>query len=179
MDLVFTEEKSRILRISPEAPLGALVRHHVIMSGLYRTELDTVSKFEARKFNYNKGKFTEMRSFFSVIDWGNELECLSVQECYDKFIGRYNMACETFIPRRRPKVSKSKPWIGKEAKSLLRKKRELWRSIISTKRHENEICKKADKALKESVSIFENDLAGKILSFSTHMSVRGKIQTNR
>ena len=88
-------------------------------------------KFKKSKYNFKKGNYEGMRSFFDNINWSENFENKNVGDCYKKFLEIYEIACSQFIPKINvDKKRKMKPpWLTRELRELMRVKSNLWHAF--------------------------------------------------
>ena len=171
LDLIITESKERVYELKQGEVFGNTEKGHLTLSWKYAVKEEHSDKFGSvfrkNSFNYKKGDYGRMRSFFEKINWVQVFADKNVRECYEKFMAIYENACEKFIPKLHERRRKFQPpWLDKELRNMLRVKRGLWHKFISTGRKSSEVhrkykdqCKLVRVKMNSKISSFEYNLA--------------------
>ena len=116
------------------------------------------------KFIYKKGNFDKISEFVSNFDWISLYENKQVQEVYDDLIFYTSVASNLFIAIVDVSVIKNKtaPWINKELKDLIRRKKNLrYKNQAACLCHEQELIFKAKQNPKLLYKYINNQLVVK------------------
>ena len=125
-------------------------------------------RYKRTKYNYKKGNYIGMSTFFESINWSNLFEGKNVKDCYKNFLVKYESACDLFVPKLNlDKKRKIKPpWLTKKLRDSMRVKSNLWHSFVSSGRKSETIhekykdqCKLVKSEISSSISNFELELA--------------------
>ena len=99
LDLVITESKERVYELEPGHVLGGKDNGHLCLTWKYSLK-HVISegslgfnRFEKTKYNFKKGNYDGMRSFFDSINWSEIFDKKNVGDCYKKFLEIYENAC--------------------------------------------------------------------------------------
>ena len=174
LDLVITESKERVYELVPGHVLGGKDNGHLCLTWKYSLKHASlngsgdVDKFRKTKFNFKKGNYDGMRSFFDRINWSEVFDKKNVGDCYKKFLEIYENACVLFIPK--IDISKKRkmkpPWLNRELREMMRVKSNLWHAFTSSGRKSTEIfekhkaqCKLVKTTMSSSISKYEYELA--------------------
>ena len=100
LDLIFTKEEGDIRNIEVTTPLGDS-DHGIVMA-------DYVSEWKSRVVHkprrmYKKGDYKKINEKLDQVNWEEEFENKSVQECWDIFKGIQEKLVEKYIPMSNPK----------------------------------------------------------------------------
>ena len=170
LDLIFTENPNRIFDIKVGPPFNSTDKNklHLTLSFEYNlASLDNV-KFSSNKFIFNRGDYIGLNA--EKIDW--ELDGLSVNEMYEKFLEKYNTLIKKFIPisKSSNKFSGKKtspPWFTKELKILTDRKKSMWCKVIISPKNQvirqayKEASKEVDTNTIKCIKAYEKELAKK------------------
>ena len=171
LDLVITESKERLYELKSGPPLGGNDNGHLCLTWKYGLKTAVMStfgeNFRKTKFNFSKGNYDGMRSFFDSINWLEIFDKNNVGECYKIFLGVYEDACEKFIPKINLKKSRKKkpPWLSRDLRNMMRVKINLWHTFVSSGRkvelyEKYKVQSKLVRAkISSSISKFEIELA--------------------
>jgi hypothetical protein len=119
------------------------------------------------RFNYKKCNFVGLSNYLDQINWNKEFDNLNINECYNKFLEFYKMACEINIPLVKIKSHKNKSkWMNNSILTLIKEKKRLWNLSKYTGFKNVEIIKnytsvrqKVKKEVKFTVKNYEKNLA--------------------
>nr|XP_047127147.1 uncharacterized protein LOC101241704 [Hydra vulgaris] len=82
---------------------------------------------------YHKGNYSNMNNYFDKINWDNFFENLNVDECYNKWLQHYDMACTLLIPQSNINKIKRVPWLNKKLAALIKLNIKLWITCRNSK----------------------------------------------
>lgn len=118
--------------------------------------------FNSCKYNYMKGDYSGMKEHLSKINWKDKLTGANVQEQYNVFMNEYDKVSSKFLKQVKVKdgTKERPPWMSKELKVLVRRKANLWRRHVTSRRRggldEYQECVKAvKKGVKEAIKSYE------------------------
>ncbi|RNA25702.1 RNA-directed DNA polymerase from mobile element jockey-like, partial [Brachionus plicatilis] len=127
LDLVIGDGPERIDIHMIGAPLGKARQAHAVVEFVLHLNSSKTSKYGSTRFNYTKGKYSELRMALSLINWEAELDTHNINEAYDRFIQIYNCLCSKHIPKSRNTVRNFKlPWMTSELVKLNNKRKRLF-----------------------------------------------------
>ena len=79
---------------------------------------------------YYKGDYAAMNIYFSSFDWSLSLQNLDIQQCWDLFEKRVNIAIEKYVPVSCNTAQNSqKPWVNALVKAKSKNKRQAWTKL--------------------------------------------------
>ena len=112
---------------------------------------------------YHKGNFTKIIEGLEQINWENEFENKSVQECWDIFKAKIEALLEENIPMSNPK-DYNEPWMNRTLMKKWRKKYFAWKRYTETKSfiRYREYKKEADllkKNTRQAKRLYEKKIA--------------------
>ncbi len=110
-----------------------------------------------------------MENFFNNIDWLSEFGQGNVNQCYEIFLIKYQLACEKFIPlKKHRQVNTRHKWLNKNIRIKSKWKNKLWFRLRASgyKKKEllyeyNKFKKELSKEITKSIWNFERDLVFK------------------
>ena len=132
LDLLITDEPNRVYELKPGPILGKIEHAHLSIEFKLATEQSRNKQFRSDKFRYRSGRYEEMSEYLRSIEWTSRLTAGSMQQSYDNFLIEYSSACNRFIPTRHKATVAREPWMTKDIKALIRKKREQWYSYLAS-----------------------------------------------
>jgi hypothetical protein len=171
LDLVITESKERVYELQSGPALGGKNHGHLCLSWKYGLKKSILNSFEDKfrqtNYNFKKGNYGGMRSFFGNINWFEIFDGKNIGDSYKLFLEIYEKACEDFIPKiKLKKKRKTKPpWLTRELREMMRQKINLWHAFVSSGRKEELYekyrlqCKLVKSSMSSSISKFELELA--------------------
>jgi hypothetical protein len=172
LDLVISENESRIYHIDHGPPLGSINKGHNTLAWSYEINSKIPAEklsFRSNEFNYAKGDYNSFSRYLDEVNWEIEFEGLDINGLYDKFLTIYHSGCEKFIPKLQ-KTRRLKPWMCREIKEKVRKKKSAWESFKNSgwsvsKGHDYKRVKKdCEKEIKLAIKKYERNLAKKAKS---------------
>ncbi|RNA01975.1 RNA-directed DNA polymerase from mobile element jockey-like, partial [Brachionus plicatilis] len=149
------------------APLGKARQAHAVVEFVLHLNSSKTSEYGSTRFNYTRGKYSELRMALSLINWEVELDTHNINEAYDRFIQIYNCLCSKHIPKSRNTVRNFKlPWMTSELVKLNNKRKRLfvhnsrtnW-SSASNVRIFRRTLKKMTYKIKAAIISFERRIA--------------------
>ena len=99
LDLVITESKERVYELEPGHVLGGKDNGHLCLTWKYNLKHASlnssvvIDKFKKSKYNFKKGNYDGMRSFFDSINWSEIFDKKNVGDCYKKFLEIHIRKC--------------------------------------------------------------------------------------
>ena len=174
LDLIFSDCPKRISdSICHLPPLGKLDKAHHILRWNFKmkTSNSNNQKQNTTKL-FNMGNYKEMENFFNNIDWLSEFGQGNVNQCYEIFLTKYQLACEKFIPlKKHGQVDTRHKWLNKNIRIKSKWKNKLWFRLRASgyKNEEllyeyNKYKKELQKEITNSKWNFERDLVFKAKS---------------
>lgn len=167
LDLLLTDERSRVSEINLKSPLAKADQGHKTITFSLHCAHDLSIRFNSRKLDYKRGNYTRLNDEIAQVNWRALFEKSNVEEAYDIFLNKYESLCSTHIPQRKT-VRTSKPcWLNKVVETSIKQNRDLWhanqrtkwkcaRLISQYKSARNESA----KLINQSVKKYEMSLAG-------------------
>ena len=171
LDLVLSEDNSRISCLKHLPPLGGIEHgHHILTFNLnykHKFENQSDAKKEANKFIFKNGNYKDLSNYFLGINWLQEFKDLDAKECYKKWLTIYNQGCNAFIPKFRNKTNMIKTqWMTKDLQDMIISKKRLWHKCkhagfknIEMVNEYKTLNKKIKKKVKINIREFEAMLA--------------------
>ena len=92
LDLVITESKERVYELEPGSVLGGKDNGHLCLTWKYSLKKASLNssdggdKYRKNRFNFKKGNYNGMRSFFDICNWSEIFDGKSIGDCYKKFL---------------------------------------------------------------------------------------------
>ena len=148
LDLIFTKEEGDIRNIEVTTPLGDS-DHGIVMA-------DYVSEWKSRVVHkprrmYKKGDYKKINEKLDQVNWEEEFENKSVQECWDIFKGIQEKLVEKYIPMSNPK-DYNEPWMNNSLLKQWKKKYHAWKRYTAGKSYRKyEEYKRETNVLKKKI----------------------------
>ena len=168
LDLIFTTESANSYAIETKFVLGNINKGHLVMSFDYcLNNKERISKNQSLKFVYKNAKYDKISHFISNVNWVRLFENKQVQEMYDELIFYSSVASNLFIPIVDASQMKctANPWINKELKALIRKKKNLrYKNCVRKRKDTNEykkLCHSVKSEVKRARLLYEQELINK------------------
>lgn len=170
LDLILCNSEDYVTDIENESPLGK--SDHSVLVYNFRCYVERVN-YKKEKIFYERGKYDEMRSELSRVDWDEKFSVCrnDVDKQWNIFLSCINTLSEKYIPRKYIFNHNRKGTIplNKDTIAKIKKKHKLWKKFGQTKDGMvyNEYCR-ARNAAKSSVTKarreFEKSIAKQIKS---------------
>ncbi|RNA13660.1 RNA-directed DNA polymerase from mobile element jockey-like, partial [Brachionus plicatilis] len=137
LDLIITEDPSRIHAVKLNPPLGSTVKNNLHASLKWRFNLRASTKpseFLFDRLDYRKGNYTNLKSSLSLISWEGEYPANNdVEQMYTKFREIFQSKMNEFIPKVKSKINPKPRWFTGDLKKALREKYSSWFKYKSSK----------------------------------------------
>ena len=166
LDLLVSDSPERVCNLLQQAPLGNSKQGHVSLKWSYNTASVTHLRFQRSKYNFAMGDYEKFKSFTESLDWIKFFEGCTTNECYERFLEKYNDWSIQCIPTKALGTKRMKPWLTKEIRDLISLKKSLWKKQQSTFKSKpavlrlyRETSRKLKKCIKKSVNLFEFKIA--------------------
>ena len=102
LDLVITDDPSRVFAIDQDAPLGRTPkgRAHVIVKWSIAMASQANQSPARPRYIWSKADWKALKCEFQAQDWASRFASFgNVDECYNYFVSFYTAACDKFIPK--------------------------------------------------------------------------------
>ena len=165
LDLIFTKSDLEVENLEHFAPLGAS-DHDVLRFDFVTPEVDVFPMTTQYKYNYWKGDYRALDSFYSEYDWLAVLGDKSVAGAESHFLHIYNEGIAKFVPKMKCQgIAQTKcKWLNRDSVMWINKKKMAWsryRRRKTTQRYE-EYCRIRNTVttkIREAKKQFEKGLA--------------------
>ncbi|XP_065683341.1 uncharacterized protein LOC136096115 [Hydra vulgaris] len=175
LDLILTDNSNRVYFLEHFPPLGGIDHGHHILNFRfgYESKPNLLISLQTRKkkFLWKNGNYKALDLYFNNINWINEFEGLSVNECYEKWLRKYEIGCEKYIPtlnldKNSFQLKNNSLWMTTELKSMCKEKKKCWfrnrnsgfKSLLEVNKYKK-LNKDIKKLVKKSIRNFEKNLA--------------------
>ena len=160
LDLILTKEENDIINIQVLQPLGQ--SDHGIVTADFICEWRHRVVRKSRRM-YHKGNYERILEGLSEINWDEEFENKTVQECWDIFKSKLEALLEENIPMSNPK-DYNEPWMNRALMKRWRKKYFAWKRYTESKSFSKyrEYKKEADllkKNARQAKRMYEKKIA--------------------
>ncbi|XP_065678163.1 uncharacterized protein LOC124818192 [Hydra vulgaris] len=174
LDLILTDNSNRVYFLEHFPPLGGINHsHHILKFRFgYENKPNLLISLQTRKkkFLWKNGNYKALDLYFNNINWINEFEGLSVNECYEKWLRKYEIGCEKYIPtlnldKNSFQLKNNSLWMTTELKSMCKEKKKCWfrnrnsgfKSLLEVNKYKK-LNKDIKKLGKKSIRNFEKNL---------------------
>jgi hypothetical protein len=166
LDLIFTENKSRIYNIESLPPLVELSRSHIGLSWKYfvARSSSNLTNYCSSNYKYTKGNYDLINKFFSSMDWNELFKDKDIEQMFNIFISTYKKACDTYIPLKGPRRTGKLRWLSQDLKQAIKLKTKLWyktkfnKNDIDSQCQYKKICHNVKKLVKRDTIAYEKKL---------------------
>ena len=163
LDLIFTKEEEDVKDIEVLQPLGKS-DHGVVMGNFVCQWRSRVEQKQRR--NYHKGKYERIIEGLNQVNWEEEFQNKSVQECWDIFKAKLKTLVDEYVPMTNPK-DYNEPWMNNLLMRQWKKKYFAWKRFTETKSHTNYVQYKREtnllkKATRKAKRKYERKLAKQV-----------------
>ncbi|XP_065681383.1 uncharacterized protein LOC136095090 [Hydra vulgaris] len=175
LDLILTDNSNRVYFLEHFPPLGGIDHgHHILKFRFgYENKPNLLILLQTRKkrFLWKNGNYKALDLYFNNINWINEFEGLSVNECYKKWFRKYEIECEKYIPtlnldKNSFQLKNNSLWMTSELKSMCKEKKKCWfrnrnsgfKSLLEVNKY-RKLNKDIKKLVKKSIRNFDKNLA--------------------
>ena len=160
LDLIFTKEEGDIRNVEVTAALGD--SDHGIVMADYVSEWKSKVVHRPRRM-YQKGDYKKINEELDQINWDENFENKSVQECWNIFKGIQISLVEKYIPMSNPKDF-NEPWMNNSLLKQWKKKYHAWKRYTAGKSYRKyEEYKRETNVLKKKIRqakrLYEKKLA--------------------
>ena len=124
LDWILTDNAEKIDDIVLKPPLGEKGDHCVIS---FKVDFNYETIRHGDQLNYFKANFEAIKSSLDEIEWEEELFNKNVDEAWTLFLDKLNRLIAIFIPKRKNRNRKSKPWVNLNVKSSIKAKNKAWK----------------------------------------------------
>nr|XP_047143057.1 uncharacterized protein LOC124817257 [Hydra vulgaris] len=137
-NLILTDNSNRVYFLEYFPPLGGIDHgHHILKFRFgYENKPSLLISLQTRKkkFLWKNGNYKALDLYFNNINWVNEFKGLSVNECYEKWLRKYEIGCEKYIPtlnldKNSFQLKNNSLWMTSELKSMCKEKKKCRKSI--------------------------------------------------
>ena len=171
LDLIISDDPSRIYAIESEAPLGRTPkgRHHVVLTWSIATNGVAKPPPSKPRFIWSTANWAGISESFSEVNWEERLKSLNPDECYEEFLKVYHSACTASIETTSAPIKPAEqetPWMDSTIRASINNKRaayERYRASGKKSRHQlkkeyKAACKEMRLRLRLGIECFELDL---------------------
>ena len=148
LDLIFTKEERDVKNIVVGNPLGG--SDHGIVTADYVSEWKSRVVQKPRRM-YAKGNYVKIIEELDQINWDENFENKSVQECWEIFKVKLEELVDKYIPMSKPKDF-NEPWMNNSLLKQWKKKYHSWKRYTDRKSyHRYEEYKREANILKKKI----------------------------
>ena len=124
LDLVLTSDHDVVGEVSVLPPLPGC-HHCPVVAQLFPHTMEIQQTDELTARLWYKGRYSEINEVLMTMDWDGELDALSSDQMYERFLNIIHPLIEEFVPMRSCRSS-SLGWDAAPPRSLVREKANLW-----------------------------------------------------
>ena len=140
-----------------------MVRGHDILTFDFR--VDEVPRTEKKSIlSYRKGNYIAINNFFFELSWNEIFNGYDAEVSYNKFLEKYRIAVDKWIPKIIFIPRKGSPWMTKEITKHSRLKKSLWykylassKSIGTLHKYKNQ-CKLVKRIVNKTIVEYEDKI---------------------
>ena len=169
LDLILTSEERMVSKVELEEPLVKCDHRTVHFNLICNVNKITGKTCIKENRNFNRAKYGDINRELGNINWGEELNGLTVEEMWSRFLDIVKQCINKYVPTNNTNdvkyMCKNKPWYNNnEVKEAARAKQNTWNRYKQSKTQEDQDLyriklNKYTNVLRNAKRKYENDIA--------------------